>query len=147
MVKDLVNSVYEEYEEWLENEGRNSRGNDRPKGSSKGGKSSNKRKFNEYLRIFECSDPEGFKLKQRIHGKNEANLQHIEGETGATLTLLDDDPSEWTLHISGDRKEDVDSAVPMAEDLLQSVQSMYKKFNKRRPRDQGDDEPPAKRHR
>lgn len=144
MVSDLVGTIMEGYDEWLqETDGRD--GGDRRsgkdgKGKSKGdhrkgkgkdrdGKDGGRAKDRhggdgEFMDVLELeeTDPE-FNLHRRFLGERGKNVHHIQDQSKAKLFLEDQDGVR--LHISAHRQEDLDKAVELANDLLESVMNDY----------------------
>eukprot|EP00927_Polykrikos_kofoidii_P064327 TRINITY_DN5947_c0_g1_i1.p1 TRINITY_DN5947_c0_g1~~TRINITY_DN5947_c0_g1_i1.p1 ORF type:complete len:510 (+),score=128.05 TRINITY_DN5947_c0_g1_i1:73-1530(+) len=148
MAEDLIDSVHEEYEQWIFDEegggggggggdkgkgkGKNrekGKGKESSKGSSKG-KSKEARKgdgqFWESLDLEDC-DPK-FNFKGSLIGNKGRNVQHIQDNTNAKLWITGEAGGRMRIQISGDREQDVRQAVEMTEDLVEKVYDDYDKW-------------------
>merc|ERR1712129_621116 len=139
MVSDLIGTIMEEYDQWLEENGRGQEGGgrkpDKGKGKSKGdkkGKGKGKDSkdggrgdrggdFTEVLELEE-TDP-AFHLRAKIIGDKGKNVHHIQDQTKAKLYL--DCENGMRLNVSAHSQEDLDKVVGMANDLIGAVLEDY----------------------
>lgn len=153
MGKDLLGSVYAQYEEWIQ-EGRPSREpghiggrrDERPPGEGKGGKSGNRKggqdgegkgrggkrdnatkcadaEFQHGIEIVEC-DP-NFAFRGKLLGTKGKNVRDIELKTGAMLQLKGETGEPMKLELGANSPEALQQAKELAEDLVAAVYADY----------------------
>lgn len=164
MVSDLLQTVWEDYEEWQLNNGEGddpSRGKGKGKSKSKGKDSKDKGKakgdkgykgaeekggkgkdrsggdHQHTINVEAPADP-NFRMAGKIVGPLGSNVKHIGGETGARLAVKTGDDGATDVHVSAPSREALDRATDMVNDLLSSVWEEYEEWQAKFGAERGD---------
>lgn len=140
MAKDLINTVYSNYERWLEKEGKSggweSKGGSGKRGRhEESGKGRNRgdKKFQRVLHLDEC-DP-AFHIRSKFIGAQGDNVHHIQDQTGAKLWLMGGSGEPTRLEITASNSEALEKATQMSEDLIGSVMEEYEEWRREEGRE------------
>jgi len=116
LCKNLLKTVYEDFETWQKEQG------EEPE-------------FQHTIDLPDCD--EAFGQKPKLIGRKGENLHHIQDETGAKLYVKGDPPDALRLEIKARSQENLDTAISLAQELIDSVQDQYKEWSEKG--DKGDE--------
>lgn len=125
--KDLLRSVYADYEKWGEEKGgrpARPRGGDREDRGKGAGRSGGRSK--EFQHTIEISDYDpAFAFRGKLLGKKGSHVRDIEAQTGASVQLKGEQNADLRLEISASSEESFSQAQELCEELVARVYSEY----------------------
>lgn len=135
MTEDLISSVSQEYDQWLQDggkdgeSGKDGEGGRRRDATGKGGGKDAEMKFSESIDLWDCDS--AFNMKGKLIGKRGRGIFHIQDHTGTKLWLFGGDNGEpFRLEVSAHSEEDLSAAVEMAQDIIATLYEEYERWLK-----------------
>lgn len=152
MCNDLIRATTEDYQDWLAENGdsgggkgkRDGKGKGKDKGKgkgkgkgkdSKGGKEGKDGRRHEVTLTLDRTHRD-FRMKGKMVGENGKNVFYIQDQTRAEVRV-DQDGEDVRIHITADTKDELDHALQMTKDLVDTVMEDYSAWLD----DQGIDDP------